>query len=945
MRWIETFITLLFVAAAPVLAQQRTSAVTGSVVTDDGRPIPDVRVHWTQLGRPLFIATDDDGRFHFDSAEIGSQKLTFEHVSEASSVSYIAELRADAVLDLSVVFSRQGNRGEGRWSIREKTEGAPDSAAPGRVISAEDLNALPNTEALWSFLNFTEPSVVADRFDISGMHSHRQLLIGVRGSSWRQNQTIQSGMTVSHPAGEGALVFPDLSTMENIVYSVGRSSNRHTGPGAHLELVPKLGGDELHGQTRLFVQGGALQDTNVIERFREFGITESDERWKHFVNGGFQLGGPLASSGWTYFTALSVRDAEKWIRNYDSPVSGTVAQETFNLAGEWSPRDRFAFYGAMQQRHEPQADASPQVTFDSSVRQFQTYRQAQAVWTRALSSGVLQARFGRAGSKLDADFQRNAAGQSEEDLFPGYVVDGVFPRSLRNDTEVFEMISNTRRGPAPLIAPFDAGVWEASATYATAFDRQGFRHHVSAGANYRHASFTQRNDVMGDVNLLFFQESPYAVRLLNTPVQTRDRIRQVALHASDNVTISRVSLTFGLNTDFSGGSSSLSDGRSANALGWTNVGGRVGMAFRMTTRRPLIFRAGVARIYDQPTVNPWNAANPEGLGVRLFSWNDANRDRLFQSEEAGTLLKVLGAPYTRLDPGLQNPVTSELTVGLTQGGLWRFTFEAFGFRRTTQRLMSLVNEGVPYSSYTPVQAIDYGQDAIVHTDDDQAITVFNQKPETLGQDRYLLTNPSGFSSHSEGMELRLRFASARVQADAVVTRYRAVAATAPGNSVQQNDTSALLGVFDDPNKAIFARGSTFFDRGTLGRLTATMDLAWKLKAALIGSYQDGLPFSRISVVQGLHQGIVGVNSLQRGPGEAGSDVGPMTTHYETLDLRFSRVFPIRKGSLTATVDVFNVRNLSLPTVEADTTSATEKWRFPVRFQTPRSLQLGLRYDW
>jgi hypothetical protein len=791
----------------------------------------------------------------------------------------------------------------------------------------------------------TEPSVVADRFDISGMHSYRQLLLGIRGSSWTQNQTLVKGMTVSHPAGDGALVFPDLSVMESIIYRVGDSPQRHTGAGGHFEFIPKLGGEELHGQARLFFQGGALQNSNVIERYREFGITESDERWKHFLNGGFQIGGPLASSRWTYFTGVSIRDAEKQIRNHDSPVSGTAAQETFNLDGELSPRDRFAFYGALQQRREPQAEASPQVTRESSVRQYQSYRQSHVLWTRAMSSGLLEVRLGTAHSRLDARFNENAAGQSEEDLFPGYVVDGVFPRLLESDRELFDMLSNTRRGAAPLVSPFDAGVWEGAANYSRALQGRGIQHRLSMGASFHNASLTQSSDAMGGVNLLFFQGSPYAVRLLNTPVKTRDRIRQLELHALDTLSLSRVSFTFGVTSDFSEGASSLDSGGSANSARWSNVGGRAGVAFRVMSRRPLVLRAGLARIFDQPTVHAWNASNSEGLGVRLFSWNDINGDRLFQSEEAGTLLKVSGSPYTRLDPDLRNPVTSEFTLGLTQSGLWKFTFEVFGFRRTTQRLMSLVNEGVPFSSYSAVQAVDYGQDAISGTEDDRIITVYDQKPETLGQDRYLLTNPEGFSSHSEGMELKLRFSASRVQADAAVTRYRAVAATAPGISAQQNDTSALLGVFDDPNKAIFARGSTYFDRGTLGRLKATLDLGWKLKASLIGSYQDGLPYSRVMVIEGLHQGLVGVLTTQRGPGEAGSVIGSMTTHYETLDIRVSRAFALKKGRLTASLDVFNVRNLSLPAVEGDTTSGTEKWRFPVRFQTPRSLQVGLRYDW
>jgi hypothetical protein len=257
----------------------------------------------------------------------------------------------------------------------------------------------------------------------------------------------------------------------------------------------------------------------------------------------------------------------------------------------------------------------------------------------------------------------------------------------------------------------------------------------------------------------------------------------------------------------------------------------------------------------------------------------------------------------------------------------------------------MVNEGVPFSSYKAVQAIDYGSDAHAGTSDDQPITVFNQGVASLGKDRYVLTNPEGFSSHSEGLELKLQFASHRVNWEAAVTRYRAVASTAPGLTAEQNDTSAFAGVFDDPNKAIFARGSTFFDRGTLGRFRVNIELPWQVRGFVTGSYQDGLPYSRLMVIEGLNQGLIAVRTVQRGPGEANSQAGSMTQHYETIDMRLARSFAMGNGRLTATLDVFNVRNLALATVEGDVTSPIEKWRFPVRFQTPRSIQLGLRYDW
>src|SRR5262249_42460296 len=154
----------------------------------------------------------------------------------------------------------------------------------------------------------------------------------------------------------------------------------------------------------------------------------------------------------------------------------------------------------------------------------------------------------------------------------------------------------------------------------------------------------------------------------------------------------------------------------------------------------------------------------------------------------------------------------------------------------------------------------------------------------------------------------------------------------PGIDARQNDTSNFLGVYADPNNGIFARGSTFFDRGTLGRLSGTIELGWKLRATLIGNYQDGLPYSRVLAAQGLNQGVIGVLTTQRGPGEAGSVVGPMTAYYETSDARLSKSFRLTKMNLIGTLDVFNLLNRSGSLIEADATSVDQHWRVPLRVQ-------------
>ena len=162
----------------------------------------------------------------------------------------------------------------------------------------------------------------------------------------------------------------------------------------------------------------------------------------------------------------------------------------------------------------------------------------------------------------------------------------------------------------------------------------------------------------------------------------------------------------------------LNYGQSANNLRWTNSAGRIGAAFRVLSGGWLVLRAGVAQINDQPLASTWTAVNPDGLGTRLYSWADTNGDRQFEPGENRQILKVSGPPYTRMAPSLVNPRTTESTLGFTIGEARGVSLQFFGFHRSEHRLISLVNDGVPFSSYTPVQVADPGPDGEVGTVDD-----------------------------------------------------------------------------------------------------------------------------------------------------------------------------------------------------------------------------------
>ena len=953
MRWaaptapaIVLLLLLAFFSAVPAEAQYARSKLLGVVRSETGEPITSAQIEWIQSGQRRTLETDASGKFISYFVEPGRHTFTFRHKSTHNEGSYTGTVPPGSSLELTVTLAvgkHLDPKNQMRWQIREELPGPPNVWVPDLVLTKEQMNLLPNAEHLWSFLNQFEPSVVTDHFDISGMHSDSPFRIGVRGSSWTQDQGLINGMSVSHPAGDAMLTFPDMAAMEAVVYGVGQSATLHTGPGAHVDMIPKTGGREIHGEARMFFQTGAMQNTNLTPRNRTFDITESDERWKHFFSGGFQIAGPIGRLPWTYFAAISGRDLKKWVRSNPMPVDSSVGQQTYNFAGTLSPKDRLGIYLSFQHRNQPHYGTSTLVSQESSLDQRQKYRNFQVNWSRETSSrGILDVRFGVSRSHVDQKIQPGVPGQSVQDLFAGYVVDKLLPRTPPPE-EFFQMLTNVVRGPAARATNAEAAIIGTTASYSMI--RNGLKnsiHRIAFGGSYYRSTLDQDSTTVDNLNLLEFMDQPNSVRLLSTPTKTRDRMNNLELYASDNFTVSRLSFLAELSANISDTANVLQSGQSVNNMRWQNVGGRFGASFQLIRR--LVFRVSRAEVYDQPNLATAATYHPEGTGTQLFHWNDFIADRQFQTGENTRLLKVTGGPYTRLDPNLKNPRTSELVMGVAQNGLHGFFTEFYGFRRTVKRMMTLVNEGVPFSSYTPVQATDPGWDAILGTGDDSQITVFNQNPATLGKDRYVLSNPSGFTSHSEGFEFSIGVNSPLVEAKVTVTRYREVADSGPGLNSTGNDIGNLLGVYDDPNKAINAQGSTYFDRGTLLRMWATTRFPWGIRASAVGNYQDGLPYARVLPVT-LNQGTIGVLLTQRGPGESGTIGGIRTTHYQTIDVRFAKQFSIAGGRLIASLDIFNISNLALSLVQHEVTSHTAFWRVPIQFQTPRSIQPGIRYTW
>jgi hypothetical protein len=251
-----------------------------------------------------------------------------------------------------------------------------------------------------------------------------------------------------------------------------------------------------------------------------------------------------------------------------------------------------------------------------------------------------------------------------------------------------------------------------------------------------------------------------------------------------------------------------------------------------------------------------------------------------------------------------------------------------------------VNVGVPASAYTPVEVLDIGDDALPGTSDDQVLTVFNQNPDTLGHDRFLLTNPDGLKASYKGLEAMLRTALAERGFLAIsFTAHKSIGSGSPGNSEFENDSGVIGTLFSDPNTLLNLRGRLYFDRAYIGKIAASWRAPLGLQLGSVISYFDGLPFGRKLIIPDLNQGPFFVMATPRG------EPGGFRTQYSlTFDQRVARSFRLGGQNMTFMVDVFNLLNLNNNLQEYDFTGPLFAVRKPLSVLNPRVIRFGLRWS-
>jgi hypothetical protein len=412
-----------------------------------------------------------------------------------------------------------------------------------------------------------------------------------------------------------------------------------------------------------------------------------------------------------------------------------------------------------------------------------------------------------------------------------------------------------------------------------------------------------------------------------TGSESRWRAFDLAAYAADAMTYGPASFDLGLRLE----STSAAADAGSGSVDWKDVSPRLSTRIRLTTGGAITFFGGYARYRHRLPLSLLAYGDPTAAHGAVYRWTDKNGDGAFQPDEQGPLVALVGpgGSSSAIDPHLKAPHTDEVVSGLEfRFGSWRAHF--LGIHRRERDLVVSVNVGAPLAAYTVSYVPDPGGD-ILGPADDQMLPVYDRRPETFGQDRYLLTNSSENALH-EGAEIDLeRALGGRLRLRLAATAYRSDGPGANrGFTPTENDQGVVGERLEDPNATTYAGGRLFSDRAFTIKLAGQYDAPGDVRLGLITRYQDGQPFSRLVIAPDLAQGAEAIQAIPNGRSRF--------TYTLTVDARAEKGFAVGRTRVALVAESFNILNTANEVEEV--VVGGPAFRKVATVQPPRVFRLG-----
>jgi hypothetical protein len=910
----------------------QVGTIAGTVVDNSNAVVPGVTVTLTSpaLLTSRTTVTDTGGRYVFQSLPLGDYGAAFELsgfkkvLREGLVVTAARTLTVDVSLETGNVTETVTVVGE------SPTVDVTDTNVATSIDSAA-LQNIPTARDVWAILQNLAPQVVLDREDVGGSEGGLQAVFSAFGSTWHQNTYALNGVNVTDPAASGAAGFYyDYDSFQETQVSTAQHSAEVGTPGVYYNIIVKSGTDAFHGGSAYYFENESMVADNLTSELQDQGVT-SGGGVNLFSDWTAQLGGPIAGDKLRFFTSWRDWRIHRNVVDFPTSEDTDMFSGLGNVTYEINPANRVTGLYTRQTYWKPNRNASAFNPPESTWIEDDVFSIYQGAYNSQISSNaVLDARVSYSTVVFPLRFQPEADEPNRVELSTG-VNSGAAPQS------------------------FDQWRTRLAVDGALSmFKRTGsVSHDIKGGYQFFRGLSDQTADVFDAVNLNVLNGLAQTVTEYNTPVVEKEIFRGSVLHVQDNVNFGKVTLNLGLRFEHTDGllpeqsapGGPFSQPRTfaeQDVFTFNTLAPRIGVVFDPLPTHKVAVKAGYARYYHAVSTGYVSPPNQNNLGGTGFEWVDRNGDRVFQAGEEGTQLFAFGGSITSVDPDLKQPFTDEISAGVELELPHEIRVSGMYIHRQARDLVAITEIGIPFDTgYTEVAAIDPVTN--------QRITLFNQRPETLGQNAQLETNPPDFETSFDGFEISAQRRYSRgyqlltsyAYSTSDITRTSIDITAFGGEEEGAGGIGAGTSAFTNPNQRINnTSGAGFYDRTHAFKAGGSYEWArFGVTVAATGKIQSGTPFGRI---------------LTLSADAAGTpfNQGPITLFAEPrdanrfpaikmMDLRVSKYFNVAQHRFEIIGDFFNLFNVS--TVTRVNPNSGDAFGRPTDIIGPRVFRIGGRW--
>lgn len=777
-----------------------------------------------------------------------------------------------------------------------------ESTANARIFDRDFLETLPGDDVLWSVVETTAASLIADRISNGGLWAGEAARIGGNGTSWRATAITWGDLDVTDSVQTGStFARANHTPIETLLVSTTSLPASVGGPGPVLTVVP-TNVDDWRGSVSAGGIAQALQASGTsndgappIARFIMHRDSVSD------------IGGRLGKRVDFFGSAQSA--ASNRVERSDPTVLSTTVASVFAGANVTvGARNRLRISPSLNRGTTPY---SGRARFqDRRVQQRSVFETLQSSWDHWTASGTAWS--------VSAGFQNTH-------------IDPPTGNGLQAGAGAIERL---REGPVSslfLDGPGTRRRWNSRIEAEPTIDT---RHLIALGVNI------ERSVAVGQP-----MAAPPVAELVNgLPARvwqyayagghTHWSSTEAAVYASDQIDLPfRVRADVGARLDTVRGSARAA----ANAISWVSLVPRLNARWLIDEKGRFALSGGYARYAHHLPLDYFAYGDPAAASGRVYRWTDANGDHQFTDSETGALIAAVGpccsdSVLNQIDPRLQRPYTNELFASV-DGRLKGWSVRIAVVDRRERSLVGAENAGVTSADYTVRYIPDPGG-SLSESIDDQLLPVYDRDAASFGKDRYLLTNPPGHDADYLGLEvtvdrqiihgLRTRFDGALYAGEARGSNR--------GYGPVENDPGTVGELFTNPNADTFARGHQFFDRAYVMKWWAAYAAPKHWLVSAVARYQDGQPFSRMVIVPDLNQGPEAVQAYRRGR--------TRFTFTLTIDAHVEKSWNIGRVNASGILEIFNLLN-TRNEVEEDVVTGPA-FRTTTAIQPPRAGRVAVR---